>query len=189
VRSGQEAWPARSDDELMTLGQAGVRAAFEALVDRHALRLMNACARLVNDVGVGEELAQETWAAAWAARFQYRAEGKFFGWLLTIARNGGRNHLRRQGAGRDVAVQIVAPDAPAPSPSQIDALLVDERRRRVRQALSRLPARMREALLLRYGEDLRYDEMAEVLRVGESTLRSRVHHGLRQLRELLEKNR
>jgi DNA-directed RNA polymerase specialized sigma24 family protein len=48
---------------------------------------------------------------------------------------------------------------------------------------------MREALLLRYAEELRYDEMSEVLRASESTLRSRVHHGLRLLRELLEKVR
>jgi DNA-directed RNA polymerase specialized sigma24 family protein len=48
---------------------------------------------------------------------------------------------------------------------------------------------MREALLLRYGEELRYDEMAKVLDVGEATLRSRVHHGLKALRDLLEKNR
>ena len=62
-----------------------------------------------------------------------------------------------------------------------------ESQRRVRDALSRLPASMREALLLRYAEGLAYDEMAAVLGTGESTLRSRVHHGLRLLRSLLEK--
>jgi RNA polymerase sigma-70 factor (ECF subfamily) len=66
---------------------------------------------------------------------------------------------------------------------------LEERRRRVRDALCRLPEPMREALVLRYAEELPYDEMAEVLRTGESTLRSRVHHGLRLLRALLEKNR
>jgi len=77
--------------------------------------------------------------------------------------------------------------AAIPSPTQIDRLLVEERQRRVRDALSRLPASMREALLLRYAEGLAYDEMAAVLGTGESTLRSRVHHGLRLLRSLLEK--
>ena len=48
---------------------------------------------------------------------------------------------------------------------------------------------MREALLLRFAEELRYDEMAPLLAAGESTLRSRVHHGLKLLRSLLEKNR
>jgi DNA-directed RNA polymerase specialized sigma24 family protein len=47
---------------------------------------------------------------------------------------------------------------------------------------------MRDALLLRYAEELRYDEMVGVLHAGESTLRSRVHHGMKLLRALLEKN-
>ncbi len=54
-------------------------------------------------------------------------------------------------------------------------------------ALSQLSGDMREALLLRYAEGLRYDEMAAVLGAHESTLRSRVHHGLKLLKRHLEK--
>jgi RNA polymerase sigma factor (sigma-70 family) len=188
VRPTPDPLPDRSDDELMTLAQAGVRDAFAVLVERHAERLAQACSRFVNDPDAGAELAQETWVAVWAARSQYRADGKFIVWLLTSARNRCRNHLRHQGVGRNHALRVAARGTEPPSPNQIDRLLVEERRRRVRDALSQLPGRMREALLLRYSEDLRYDEMAAVLRVSESTLRSRVHHGLRQLRNLLEKN-
>jgi RNA polymerase sigma factor (sigma-70 family) len=184
VKSLPEPLPSRSDDELMTLAQAGVHEAFRVLVERHAERLVHACSRFVNDGAVGADLAQETWVAVWAARSQYRADGKFFVWLLTAARNRCRNHLRHEGVGRSHAERAAMPR----SPGEIDHVLVEERRRRVRAALSRLPARMREALILRYAEDLRYDEMAAALRTGESTLRSRVHHGLRLLRSLLEKN-
>jgi len=106
---------------------------------------------------------------------------------LPISRNHCRNHLRSRGALRR-HVEAAAVDETS-SPEQIDALLVQERRRSVRNALGRLPEPMREALVLRYGEELRYDQMAEVVRAGESTLRSRVHHGLRLLRSLLEKDR
>jgi RNA polymerase sigma-70 factor (ECF subfamily) len=146
------------------------------------------CSRFVGDAEAGSELAQQTWVTIWVQRSQYRAEGRFVVWLITAARNGCRNHLRRHGIVRRHVQQSVV-DAAAPSSSQIDQLLLEERRRRVRDALSRLPERMREALLLRYAEELPYDEMAEVLSTGESTLRSRVHHGLRSLRTLLEKNR
>jgi Sigma-70 region 2 len=100
--------PGRSDDELMTLAQAGVREAFGVLVERHAQRLVHACARFVNDAEVGSDLAQETWVAAWAARSRYRADGKFFVWLLAAAQpvqkppqaRGRRAHRRREGAPR-----------------------------------------------------------------------------------------
>ncbi|HEY4013958.1 MAG TPA: RNA polymerase sigma factor [Polyangiaceae bacterium] len=181
--------PERGDDELMALAQAGMREAFAVLVERHATRLVQACARFVNDPAVGAELAQETWVAAWAARSQYRPDGKFFVWLLASARNRCRNHARHEGVGK-AFVEHSGRQASSPlSPDQIDRLLAEERQRGVREALSRLPSRMREALLLRFAEDLRYDEMAAVLHTGESTLRSRVHHGLRLLKNLLEKNR
>ena len=57
----------------------------------------------------------------------------------------------------------------------------------MRAALAELSLPLREALLLRYADDLRYDEIATVVGTGESTLRSRVHHGLKALKEKLEK--
>jgi RNA polymerase sigma factor (sigma-70 family) len=179
--------PERPDDELMTLAQAGSREAFEVLVTRHAERLVHACARLVGNGDTGAELAQETWVVVWTGRAHYRAQGKFVVWLLTAARNRCRNHLRHRGAVKQHASRAAAEGVASASPEQIDRLLDEERRRRVREALAKLPDRMREALLLRYAEELRYDEMVDVLDAGESTLRSRVHHGLRLLRGLLEK--
>jgi len=189
VRLAPDPLPERSDDELMTLAQAGVRDAFAVLVERHAERLVQTCSRFVNDPDVGAEIAQETWVGVWTQRARYRAEGKFVVWLITSARNRCRNHLRRGGGVRLAVLRSTTEADPPPSPSQIDGLLREERRRQVRDALSRLPGRLRAALLLRHAEELRYDEMAEVLHAGESTLRSRVHHGLRLLRNLLEKNR
>jgi RNA polymerase sigma-70 factor (ECF subfamily) len=137
--------PDRSDDELMTLAQAGVRDAFAVLVERHAARLVRACSRWVDDTEAGAELAQQTWVTIWAQRSRYRAEGRFVVWLITAARNGCRNHVRRHGVVRRHARETVADATSPPSSSQIDQMLLEERRRRVRDALARLPERMREA--------------------------------------------
>jgi RNA polymerase sigma factor (sigma-70 family) len=178
----------RSDDELMTLAQAGMRDAFAVLVKRHATRVIRVCSKLVNDAALGEELAQETWLAVYAARAKYHAEGRFVVWLLTAARNRCRNHLRHHRVTR-LHREVLQSEPAVLSDDQVERLLREERGRRVHDALAHLPERLREALILRYAEDLRYDEMAEVLAVGESTLRSRVHHGLRQLRAWLESPR
>jgi RNA polymerase sigma-70 factor (ECF subfamily) len=174
----------RTDDELMTLSQAGAREAFAVLVERHALRVVETCSRFAGDRQAGVELAQETWAAIWEQRFRYRAGSVFVVWLITVARNRCRNALRGGHVARRHATETLALGA-APSPDQIDRLLVEERRCHVREALGKLPSATREALLLRFGEELRYDQMAEVVGAGESTLRSRVHHGLKRLRDLL----
>jgi RNA polymerase sigma-70 factor (ECF subfamily) len=177
----------RSDDELMQLSCVGLRSAFAVLVERYAVRVVNACARFVNDAQLGRELGQDTWVLVWQARHKYRADGSFVAWLVTVARNHCRNELRRRHVARAHERSEVDEDA-AQSARQLERLLIEERRRRVRAALAELSGPLREALLLRYAEDLRYDEIASVVGIGESTLRSRVHHGLRTLKEKLEED-
>lgn len=182
----QNALAERTDDELMQLAQAGLKSAFEVLVARHARRVVALCSRFVNDAQLGRELAQDTWVMVWQRREGYRTEGGFVPWLVTVARNHCRNQLRRRklAAAHDHAAPAVELQS---SPAQLDDLLVEERRRRVRLALAELSLPLREAVLLRYAEELRYDQMTAVVGSGESTLRSRVHHALKALKQKLEK--
>jgi RNA polymerase sigma-70 factor (ECF subfamily) len=182
----QDALRERSDDELMQLSRAGLRSAFAVLVERYAVRVVSLCSRFVNDAHLGRELAQDTWVLVWQGRDKYRGDGGFVSWLVTVARNHCRNELRRRKVAATRAVEPASDDGPQ-SAGQLDGLLVEERRKRVREALSELSLPMREALLLRYAEDLRYDEIARVVGTSESTLRSRVHHGLKALKDKLEK--
>jgi DNA-directed RNA polymerase specialized sigma24 family protein len=92
---------------------------------------------------------------------------------------------RRTGAGARVRGGRERASLPKPDRPALARRAATARAHRARPT-SRANA---EALLLRYGEELAYEEMAEVLRTGESTLRSRVHHGLRVLRTLLEKHK
>lgn len=174
----------RSDDELMVLARAGERHAFAVLVERHASRVMQLCGRFVDDASRGQELAQDTWVMVWQRRDKYVPNGTFRAWLVAVASNHCRNELRRRQLARAHAASGEL--EPQSSSEHIDAVLVSERQRRVRQALLELSPPMREALLLRYGEELRYDEMTEVVGSSESTLRSRVHHGLKMLKQKLE---
>ncbi len=171
----------------MTLAQAGSREAFAVLVERHAWRVVQTCHRFTGDREQASELAQGTWVMVWEDRARYRPGTEFLIWLITVARNRCRNELRRQHV-VERHVYAVSPLGAEPSPGQIDSVLLEERQRRVHEALSQLSPVMREALLMRYGEELRYDEMSAVLGAQESTLRSRVHHGLKLLKRHLEKS-
>ena len=176
----------RDDDALMVLSQAGSREAFAVLVERYAVRVIQITARFTGNAEQAEELAQSTWVAVWENRAQYRAGSDFIIWLVTVARNRCRNELRRRGVVQRHVRSAPQIDAET-TPEVIDAILVEERRHKVRAALDQLPAPMREALLLRYAEELRYDEISNVVGIDESTLRSRVHHGLKLLKRNLEK--
>ena len=181
----QNALAERTDDELMQLAQAGLKRAFAVLVERYARRVVALCSRFVDDAQLGRELAQDTWVMVWQRRDSYRAEGGFVSWLVTVARNHCRNQLRRHKLATAHELTSPADDARS-SAAQLDELLVEERRRRVRAALAEISLPLREAVLLRYAEELRYDQMTVVVGALESTLRSRVHHGLKALKQKLE---
>jgi RNA polymerase sigma-70 factor (ECF subfamily) len=179
----------RSDDELMRLAATGVPAAFEALVRRHAPRVVAFVARQLGDRSAGEELAQEVWLSVWTSRDRYEPEGRFAVWLLTLARNRVRN-AQRDGARRPARAAPgdaeTATAATELSSSELDRLLRAERSTRVSRALEKVPPELREALLLRFAEELPYDVIAAIAGTNESTARSRVFHGLRRLRRSLK---
>ena len=173
----------RSDDELMLLASAGMREAFEELIRRHAKRVVGFCSKSVGDAVLGEEMAQEVWLSVWDHRSDYRAEGKFLEWLFAMARNRVRDVHRHRT--RKQAPEGLAHDPPDLSPSELDKLIAQERRARLDAALARLAPQQRDALILRFVHDLPYVEIARVVATNESTVRSRVFHGLRDLRRRL----
>jgi RNA polymerase sigma-70 factor (ECF subfamily) len=172
----------RADEALMALAAADHRAAFEAIVARHLPRLAGYCAKFVGNPRVGEEIAQEVLIETWAQRARYRAEGRFPVFLLTHARGEARR--RRWEAGPVSAVEAASERACA-APDQLDALLEEERRRRVRVALLELPPKLREAALLRFDQGLAYAEIGRIIRRPEPTARSRVFLALQRLRAAL----
>ena len=180
----------RDDDALMRLASAGTRPAFAALVARHAGRLNGFCIKMTSDRRTGEDVAQETWLQLWASRKRYKPEGKFDSFLYTIARNRCRNALRsaRRRGRVQSDVELDTESFSSDEPSHLDAILDNERRDRVHRAMATLSPKFREALLLRYSQDLDYAQIATIVGRSESTVRSRVHHGIKKLRTSLERN-
>jgi RNA polymerase sigma-70 factor, ECF subfamily len=178
----------RTDDDLMLLARTGVTDAFAALAGRYMARLVPFCAKMTGDRHAAEEIAQETWLKLWMARESYVPRGKFPVLLYTVARHRCQNHLReRRRRGGDATHRVDVAEIPACDPDDLDTLLEQERRERVLCALSEIPDKMREALLLRFSEGLAYEDIAKIVGSGDSTIRSRVHHGIKTLRERLER--
>jgi RNA polymerase sigma-70 factor (ECF subfamily) len=193
IPAPQPAEDARGDDELMALAAAGSRESFAVLVRRHWARVRGLCTKLVGEVVAGEELAQDVWLDVWEARTEYREEGRFTAFLITLSRNrcnnwlrAGRRRRRRHVEAQQASVEVAATiEDAARTPDAVDVLLKKERQRRMLSALARLKPAQREALVLRFHEDLDYERISELLGEHPSTIRSRVFHGIKALRGLL----
>lgn len=166
--------------------RAGDRSAFEKLFRRHTPPLVNFLARMLEDRGRAEELAQEVFIRIYNARERYEAKAKFSTWMFGIAHNLALNELDRAYRKRERrfgdGAETRRPD-PAPGPEQ--RLEARRTATRLEDALVALPDRQRAALLLRTQEGLPYDEIAEALGVSLASVKSLIHRAREGLSRLL----
>lgn len=166
-----------SDLELLRRTQAGDRAAFSALVERHQAAVFRFARSLSGDSAAAEDALQETFIAAWRHVAQFREEGSVKGWLFSITRNAVLS-ARRWEAARPVAYEPslealgLAAGWGDDRPGLAAAL---ERRDSVERALSKLSAEDREILLLRDVEGLSGEEASSVLGLSLPAVKTRLH--------------
>ncbi|HEX6537399.1 MAG TPA: sigma-70 family RNA polymerase sigma factor [Gemmatimonadaceae bacterium] len=162
----------------------GDREAFAILVDRHYERCVRVAMHLLGNREDAEDAAQETFLRAYRHLAKYQERERFAAWLLRILTNQCRTQLARRrteaarGAGDGFDAGTLPLDEPLPSER---AGLGEE----LARALALLPADQREAVVLRFAEDLSYDEMAAVTGAGVSALKMRVQRACTRLRALL----
>jgi RNA polymerase sigma-70 factor (ECF subfamily) len=160
--------------------------AFDALLARYQNRLYRYLLRLTANTASADDLFQETWLRVITRIHHYDERRPFEPWLFSVARNLAIDHLRKvspesldepseTGEGR--AAQLARSE-----PGALDRLLDGERQAVLLRSLGELPALHREALVLRFEEEMTFEEMAEVLSAPVSTVKSRVQRALAHLR-------
>lgn len=180
------------DAELVALALQGSQDAFQVLAERHAAPVFNLILRLVRDRGIAEELAQDTLVKAFGALKSFDPAYRLAPWLLRIAHNTAIDYLRRL---RPELVSITEdPDHPGGRPVLIDtrarsplehAELADLRTS-LDWALSQLRPAYRRLVVLRYQEDLSYDEIAAAVGLPLGTVKSHLHRARQAMARLLD---
>jgi RNA polymerase sigma-70 factor (ECF subfamily) len=142
-----------------------------------------------------KDLAQDTFINAYLGIHTFRSDASLKTWLLGVAQNVWRNELRRRSAAKRAAVEVPLED-PESGEEQasllteadelINALLRKERRRMIVQELRKFPPQMRRCMLLRVLQDLKYREIAAVLRISTQTVKSHLFEARQRLKEVLE---
>lgn len=169
-----------TDEELMERFCNGEHEAFEALFSRHAGRVQGFLTRMVRDGPLAEDLLQTTFLSVIRARGRYEPGTRFTPWLLTIAANAARDALRRRQHSEAFSQES------DPSPVSVAPGVGDPgMRRRIEDALQRLPPDQREAVILSKVEGWSFEEIASMRGISVVAARVRAHRGYEKLRLLL----
>jgi RNA polymerase sigma-70 factor (ECF subfamily) len=182
---------ASSDTELLNAARHHAPAAWDTLLKRHQLPLYTYAAELLRDDAAALDLVQETFAAAVRHIGSLRDDTKFAAWLFGIAHQKCVQHWRRSRREDEVFASSPADDAPTdwPDPDAVDprtALLRQERAEEFFALLEKLPPAQRSTMLLHVLEDFSLEEIAGITGVPVGTVKSRLHHAKRALRQLVE---
>ncbi|MCG3126371.1 MAG: RNA polymerase sigma factor YlaC [Phycisphaerae bacterium] len=146
----------------------------ESLYRSHASAILAYLRRTLRAGDGAEDLLQETFVQAVRRPDQLAGVSSPRAWLFGIARHVGLSALRRRRADERL---VTEPPAEAEGGARLEA---------VREAIEGLPETQREALELRLRDGLSYQEIADVQGVPVGTVRSRLHHAMRRLREMVQ---
>ncbi len=159
---------------------AGNIAAFEGIVKRWQNPLINLAYRFCRDRSRAEDMAQEAFLRAFRRLSQWRNDAAFSTWLFALAANVYRSELQRIPA-QTASLQETDPADPLTSISLED----EEGERAVRQAVSTLPPKYRDAVILFYFHDKDIAAAAKSLNLPDGTVKARLFRGRELLRSKL----
>jgi RNA polymerase sigma-70 factor, ECF subfamily len=171
-----------SDRAIINQVLSGDVEAYSRLVDRHYDRCARIAVRILGNREDAEEAIQDAFLRAYKALGHYEERERFSAWLTRILVNQCRTVLasarRRDAVFTDLdphrlefAAEAESSDGPWPE---------------LERVLAHLTADQREAIVLKYADDLTYEEMARITGAGESALKMRVQRAFARLRALLQ---
>ncbi|HET7552366.1 MAG TPA: sigma-70 family RNA polymerase sigma factor [Gemmatimonadaceae bacterium] len=173
---------AAADSQIVGAVLGGDTEAFGVLVDRYQERCFRLALHIVGSREDAEDAVQESFLRAYRYLGGYREREKFAAWLYRILVNQCRTTLARR---QRRELPMAAWEWDARAAADAGGADQDALRDELARALDALTEDQREAVVLRYAEDLTYDEMSAVTGAGVSALKMRVQRACARLRELL----
>lgn len=171
-----------NEQDLILRCQQGDAQGLAELVLSHESPLFRFCFHLCGSADAAEELFQDTWLRAIKSIGKYKSDGAFLGWLFTIAANRQRDKYRsykRQRAFLEDLQQFSMGAMEDRSADHVQRLLI-------RQAVNSLNASLRVPVTLYYFEDCTIEAIAQLLRIPEGTVKTRLYRARKHLEKKLE---
>jgi RNA polymerase sigma-70 factor, ECF subfamily len=182
-----------SDEELMTLCAGGDRGAMDVLVSRYHSRLLDFAWRHLSDREAAADIAQNTLVKAFQSARGFHSRATVKTWLYTIALNLVRDEVRRRRASHECTVSeddlealSAGQERTSLDRSPEEQVLAKMSGASVWRAVEGLPDNEKTAIILKFRQQLTYDEIAAVMDAPAGTVKSWVHYGLLKLRKLPE---
>ncbi len=163
--------------------------AFGALVQKFQEQLYWQIRRMVLDHNDTDDILQNVFIKAWQGLDNFRGEARLSTWLYRIACNECLNFIQRQKTTR-LAISLSADSTAINEVSTLESdpyFDGDETERHLQEAIQSLPPKQRQVFNMKYFQELKYEDMSEILGTSVGALKASYHHAVRKITAFLEK--
>ncbi len=176
-----------NEAELIAAARLGDTAAFEQLYEYYRDRIYNVIYYSLNEVEQTEDVLQTVFVKVFQSLPHFRFESSLLTWMYRITLNECKNRRRRFGLFVPISQIRDGLEEPDPAPGPEDLHASARRRQIVRLAVMNLKPKYRNAVVLRYLEEMSYEKIAETLRCSPGTVASRLSRALEILARQLSR--
>jgi RNA polymerase sigma-70 factor, ECF subfamily len=181
------------DRELVLLSQEGDHNAFEQLVIKHQKKMVNIAFRITGSYEDACDVAQDAFVSVYKEIKRFELRSRFSTWLYTITVNLSKNRLKQINTARDrneVTIHaedgVIHIDPPSSEPSALEALEKRDVTKAVQDCIAKLEEEFRVVVVLRDIQGFAYNEIGEMLKVADGTVKSRLFRAREMLKKCLK---
>ena len=177
----------KDQENIIARARRGDADAFEQLVVAYRDQVFRLALRMCGNEADADEVAQEAFLSAWKALPNFRGDSRFSTWLYQLTSHAAIDLMRREK--RQIAAEdITEVSASDPGPSPQQQAERSETRQAVRDAMGQLSPEYRQIVVLRFLQELSYEEIGAVLKLPPGTVKSRLNRAKSQLKDILSKS-
>jgi RNA polymerase sigma factor (sigma-70 family) len=177
----------RSDEELLRQYQHGNENAFNELVLRYQEKVYWVARRFTGSHDNADDITQEVFCKVYESLKEFRGDSSLYTWLYRVTVNASLNFLRRQKVREflhiDEMFDIESPEGESP-----DSIIEkSEQQSLIEQAVALLPEKQKAVFVMRYYEELPYEEIAAILKTSVGGLKANYFHAIRKIGEYIRR--
>lgn len=174
--------PIQEKDIIELIRKEQYDLAIESIVRTYSKILFAHVIRMVKDESSAQDVMQNTMLKAWKGLAGFRQDAKLGTWLYRIASNEAINHLRKnkRTSYKDIQEYELGATEPELEGKEIERLLY--------AAMDTLPEKQRQVFVLRYFDEMKYQDMSEMLGTSEGALKASYHHAVRKIEDFIKGN-
>lgn len=177
--------PTDEDKAYVARFLSGEESAFTFLVNKYRKTVFAIAYRFTHNRQEADDITQDTFVKAYQGLAKFRQDASFKTWLFRIATNLSINTTKSGRIRKDTG-QAPDSDAQVSEAKPLDAMMANERRSYLYQAIQKLPPRQQQALTLKSLQGMNCQEVAEVMKCSVGTVKANVFNAMKNLKKIMK---